>query len=233
MHFFKIISFIILFLVSCSVAKEIAVVQKQVIKPIPTQKLEALVLKIGTPIYIRIFKKEKKLELWAKVDKKFKLYKTYRICTFSGELGPKLKQGDNQSPGGVYTIKQEQLKPNSKYHLGLVLDFPNRYDRYQKRTGTYLMIHGKCSSTGCYAMGNMQIEEIYKMAEDALNNGQKKTFEYNINWFNGILGRFLYPGKTKLEKCYYHIGGHAAGRPPGMLRVSIEYFAAQLILAFQ
>lgn len=189
MHFLKIIllSILIFSLASCSSPKKVVALQKPSINLIP--KIETLTLyeslkkidaKVGDPIFIRIFKKEKKLEIWVKPKKKFKLYKTYSICTFSGDLGPKLKQGDNQSPEGFYTISQKQLKPNSKYHLGLILDFPNKYDRYQKRTGAYLMIHGKCSSTGCYAMGNTQIEEIYKIAEEALKNSQKK---FNVHIF--------------------------------------------------
>ncbi len=184
MHFFKIISLIILIfsLASCASPKKMGATQKQIHKvKILTlyDSLQKIDAKVGDPIFIRILKKEKKLELWVKADKKFKLCKTYNICTFSGELGPKLKQGDKQSPEGFYTVNQKQLKPNSKYHLGLILDFPNKYDRYQKRTGSYLMIHGKCSSTGCYAMGNAQIEEIYKMAEAALKNSQKK-FDVHI-----------------------------------------------------
>ncbi len=190
MYFFKIISFVILIFsfASCGTPEKIVSVEKQVIKPVFVPKPKAPTLeaslreidaRVGDPIYIRIFKKEKKLELWVKPNDEFKLCKTYRICTFSGELGPKLKVGDKQSPEGFYTVRQKQLKPNSKYHLGLILDFPNKYDRYQERTGTYLMIHGKCTSTGCYAMGNSQIEEVYKMAEAALKNSQKK-FDVHI-----------------------------------------------------
>lgn len=191
MNYFRTILLIILslFIASCTAPPKAPIALKQVIKPIPIptstlksksktfsleQSLENIGAKIGDPIFIRIFKKEKKLELWVKPNEEFKLCKTYTICTYSGDLGPKLKQGDKQSPEGFYTVSKKQLKPNSKYHLGLILDFPNKYDKYQKRTGSYLMIHGECSSTGCYAMGNRQIEEIYKMAEATLKNTQKK-----------------------------------------------------------
>jgi murein L,D-transpeptidase YafK len=138
------------------------------------ESLKKISAKVGDPIFLRIFKKEKILEIWVKVGNEYKLCKTYPVCAYSGTLGPKLKQGDNQSPEGFYTITQKQLKPNSKYHLALNLGFPNQYDKYQNRTGTYLMIHGKCSSTGCYAMKNRQIEEIYMMADMALKGGQEK-----------------------------------------------------------
>lgn len=176
---------LLIFTASCSTPQKAPIITKPKTvvkeKPIPKPKilnleesLKKINAKIGDPIFMRIFKKEKILEIWVKVDKAYKLCKTYPICTYSGELGPKLKQGDKQSPEGFYTITKKQLKPNSKYHLALNLGFPNQYDKYQKRTGTYLMIHGKCSSTGCYAMQNRQIEEIYMMADMALKGGQEK-----------------------------------------------------------
>ncbi len=137
------------------------------------ESLKKIGASVGNPIYLRIFKQENILELWVKVDDKYKLCKVYPICAYSGELGPKLKQGDKQSPEGFYTITKSQLKTRSRYHLAINIGFPNRYDRYQKRTGTYLMIHGKCSSTGCYAMGDEQIEEIFMMADNAFDNGAK------------------------------------------------------------
>jgi murein L,D-transpeptidase YafK len=185
MQFFKIILalFLLMFSYSCSTPQKAPIIIKTKIKKVEKIKrniisLEESLQKIGAkasdPVFMRIFKEEKVLELWVKVKDRYKLCKIYPICAYSGDLGPKLKQGDKQSPEGFYTITKKQLKPNSKYHLALNLGFPNQYDRYQKRTGTYLMIHGKCSSTGCYAMGNNQIEEIYKMVVTALKNGQSK-----------------------------------------------------------
>lgn len=187
MQFLKTILLIILliFTASCTTPQKVPTQTKVkkiiTIKPKPTLKvlsLEESLQKIGAqagdPIFMRIFKEEKILEIWVKVNKEYKLCKTYPVCTYSGTLGPKLKQGDKQSPEGFYTITKKQLKPNSKYHLALNLGFPNQYDRYKKRTGSYLMIHGKCSSTGCYAMQNRQIEEIYKIAKNALESGQAK-----------------------------------------------------------
>ena len=188
MHLFKIIllTVLLIFTTSCSTTQK-AIKKPIIAKPKPTiiikekpivlslrQSLKKIGAKEGDPIFMRIFKKEKILELWVKINDEYKLCKTYPVCAYSGKLGPKLKQGDKQSPEGFYTISRKQLKPNSKYHLALNLGFPNQYDRYQNRTGTYLMIHGKCSSTGCYAMQNRQIEEIYKMAEQALKSGQEK-----------------------------------------------------------
>jgi len=193
MYIFQTILLIILvlFLTSCTTTKKVITVEKTapiIIKSKQVPKLEILSLekslekidaKVGDPIFIRIFKKEKKLELWVNSDKEFKLCKTYNICTYSGELGPKLKTGDKQSPEGFYTVSKNQLKPNSKYHLAFNIGFPNQYDKNLKRTGSYLMVHGECTSTGCYAMNNQQMEEIYKMAEATFENNQKK-FQVHI-----------------------------------------------------
>ncbi len=159
-------------------------------KPNKLRLKEALAAKeihIGAPIYLRIFKHEKILELWAKKEKKYILVKSYPICTFSGKLGPKQKSGDKQSPEGVYAITKKSLNPNSHYHLAINIQYPNRYDRNFHRTGNLIMIHGKCSSSGCFAMGDEQIEEIYKMASASLKT---KPFFYVA----------IYPFKMEDEK---------------------------------
>jgi murein L,D-transpeptidase YafK len=129
-------------------------------------------LEIGSPIFIRIFKAEGELELWIEGKDGYKLFKTYEVCSFSGELGPKIKQGDMQSPEGFYFITAGRMNPWSDFHLSINLGFPNRYDRIKGYSGNYLMIHGNCVSIGCYAMTDAGIEEIYTLAEKALNNGQ-------------------------------------------------------------
>lgn len=135
-------------------------------------QLSNLDVKIGVPVFIRIFKEESILEVWVKKNNSYTLFKRYAICTYSGDLGPKLKEGDRQSPEGFYKVTQNLLNPNSKYHLSFNLGYPNTYDRAHKRTGSYLMVHGECSSVGCYAMTNPKIEEIYALVEGALKKGQ-------------------------------------------------------------
>ena len=100
-----------------------------------------------SPILVRIFKQESELEVW-KEDKtgRFALLKTYPICRWSGDLGPKIKQGDRQAPEGFYTITPGLMNPNSNYYLAINTGFPNAYDRANGRTGAFLMIHGDCSS---------------------------------------------------------------------------------------
>ena len=137
------------------------------------EKLILLSAKVGDRIFIRIFKEESLLEVWIHSGTEYQHLKDYAICSFSGDLGPKLKEGDGQSPEGFYKVKKYQLNPNSKFHLSFNLGFPNRYDRAHKRTGSYLMVHGDCVSIGCYAMTDEKIEEIYALLEGALDKGQK------------------------------------------------------------
>jgi murein L,D-transpeptidase YafK len=127
-----------------------------------------------SPILIRIFKKESELELW-KVDKsgRFALLRTYPICRWSGDLGPKVQEGDRQAPEGFYSITPSLMNPNSNYHLAINTGFPNAYDRANGRSGTFLMIHGDCASVGCYAMTDEQITEIYSLAREAFFGGQR------------------------------------------------------------
>jgi murein L,D-transpeptidase YafK len=126
-----------------------------------------------SPILVRIFKEESELELW-KEDKsgRMALLKTYPICRWSGDLGPKVKQGDRQAPEGFYTITPSLMNPNSSFYLSINMGYPNAYDRSHNRTGSFLMIHGDCSSAGCYAMTDEQIAEIYALARESFFGGQ-------------------------------------------------------------
>ena len=129
----------------------------------------------NSPILIRIFKEEAELELWKQNENgEFALLKTYPICRWSGDLGPKKKEGDRQAPEGFYTITPAQMNPNSNYYLAFNTGYPNAYDRAWGHTGSELMVHGDCSSRGCYAMTDEQIQEIYALARDAFFGGQKE-----------------------------------------------------------
>ena len=131
-------------------------------------------LKPGNPLFVRIFKEESILEVWMRgKGPEYRKFKTYKICNWSGKLGPKLKTGDKQAPEGFYVIKPAQLNPNSSYHLSFNLGFPNLYDKAYARTGSYLMVHGDCKSAGCYAMTDAQIEEIYALIREAYRGGQR------------------------------------------------------------
>ena len=143
------------------------------VKPDLEAALDAQGLHYGNAVFMRIFKKEKKLEVWVKSDDSFVLFKTYDICTYgTGGLGPKLREGDRMAPEGFYFVTPGQLNPLSSYHLAFNIGYPNAYDRYHGRTGSAIMLHGSCSSIGCFAMRDHPMEEIYSLADAAFRNGQ-------------------------------------------------------------
>lgn len=132
-------------------------------------------MKQESPIFVRIFKEESQLEIWkAKDDGKFYHFKTYPICSWSGELGPKVQAGDKQAPEGFYTVTPGQMNPNSQFHLSFNVGFPNSYDKANGRTGSAVMVHGDCRSAGCFAMTDALIEEIYALARESFRGGQTK-----------------------------------------------------------
>ncbi len=136
--------------------------------------IEAKQMDKDSPILARIFKEEAEMEIWKKTrGGEFALLKTYPICRWSGDLGPKKKQGDRQAPEGFYTITPGQMNPASNYYLAFNTGFPNAYDRAWNYTGSDLMVHGDCSSRGCYAMTDEQIQEIYALARESFFGGQK------------------------------------------------------------
>jgi murein L,D-transpeptidase YafK len=138
------------------------------------QRLKAQGLAAGDPVFLRIFKREFELELWMMHGDRFVRLATYPICKWSGNLGPKIKQGDRQAPEGFYTVDETALNPNSAWHRSFNLGFPNAYDRAHGRTGSLLMVHGGCGSIGCYAMTNDVIDEVWRLVTAALGNGQKR-----------------------------------------------------------
>jgi len=128
----------------------------------------------GAPMMVRIYKRESELEVWKKTaGGSYEVFKTYAICAWSGDLGPKYSEGDRQTPEGFYTVTPGLLNPRSQYHLAINLGFPNQFDRSLGRTGSNIMIHGDCSSRGCYAMTDEQIEEIYALARETFAGGNR------------------------------------------------------------
>ena len=144
--------------------------------PVPTATLALMAQKNmapGAPVLVRSYKKEAVLEVWKQTrEGRYALLKSFPICRWSGQLGPKRRQGDRQAPEGFYSVTPRQMNPNSAYYLSFDTGYPNAYDRAHGASGSALMVHGICSSAGCYAMTNQQISEIYALARDALASGQ-------------------------------------------------------------
>jgi murein L,D-transpeptidase YafK len=152
-------------------------------QPIPQEllnKIASVGSSPGAPMMVRIFKQSNELEVWKQGSGgSFKLVKTYEICAWSGGLGPKVKEGDRQSPEGFYTITPGLMNPNSNYYLAFNTGFPNKFDRAWGRTGSDLMVHGDCSSRGCYSMTDQSIAEIYAMARETFAGGNP-SFQLQI-----------------------------------------------------
>lgn len=134
--------------------------------------LDSLGLKLGDPVFMRIFKESKELEVWIKKAKNYDLFKVYPICYFSGTLGAKTRTGDGQAPEGFYKIKPESMNPLSNFHLSFNIGYPNTYDQLYKYSGSEIRVHGNCVSIGCYAMGDQNIEEIWTLMVKAFEKGQ-------------------------------------------------------------
>lgn len=137
--------------------------------------VKAMLSKVGLSapieeVYVRVFKEERQVELWAssKAKSPLVLVKTWSVCAASGELGPKRQEGDLQVPEGLYEISE--FNAASNYHLALKVSYPNASDRVrsdQKYPGGLIYMHGKCASIGCVAIEDEQIEEVYLLTLDA------------------------------------------------------------------
>jgi len=145
--------------------------------PIPTETV-ALMEKVGTtkeaPMLIRAYKKEAELEIWKmRSDGRYAHLKTFPMCRWSGQLGPKTREGDRQVPEGFYSITPAQMNPNSAYYLSFNVGYPNQLDRALGHSGGTIMVHGACSSAGCFSMTDKQIAEIYAIARSSFGGGQR------------------------------------------------------------
>ena len=146
-------------------------------QPVPPKLIADMTAKdmdLQSPMLVRIFKQEAELEVW-KQDRSghFALLKTYPICRWSGDLGPKVREGDRQAPEGFYSITPAQMNPQSAYYLSFNTGYPNAFDKALGRNGSQLMVHGDCSSRGCYAMTDEQIAEIYSLGRESFFGGQR------------------------------------------------------------
>ncbi|MEI8111631.1 MAG: hypothetical protein WCH59_11620 [Chitinophagia bacterium] len=126
-------------------------------------------------LYIRSFKFDSQLEIWVRnnFSDPFQLFKTYKICTLSGSLGPKRFENDYQVPEGFYFINE--FRPRSEFHMALGINYPNASDALLCDTvkpGGGIFIHGSCVTTGCIPIKDDPIEEVYFLAAQAKELGQ-------------------------------------------------------------
>src|SRR3954467_2613195 len=146
-------------------------------QPVPPKLVADMTAKdmdINSPILVRLFKQEAELEVWKQTRSgQFALLKSYPICRWSGHLGPKVREAARQAPEGFYAITPGQMNPQSAYYLSFNIGYPNAFDKALGRTGSQLMVHGDCSSRGCYAMTDEQIAEIYSLGRESFFGGQR------------------------------------------------------------
>lgn len=146
------------------------------LQPIPAAlvaEMKAKGMTPSDPILIRIYKQESELEVWKRTPSgRYALLKTYPICRWSGKLGPKRKAGDRQAPEGFYAVDAALLNPQSKYYLSFNLGYPNALERALGSTGEAMMVHGACSSSGCFALTDAGVAEIFAVARESLRGGQ-------------------------------------------------------------
>lgn len=166
-------------LAACSGVKPGNAKAFQPLKEATVSKIKAVGSTPGSGLLVRIFKESSELEVWKETATGYKLLKTYALCAWSGVLGPKIKEGDRQAPEGFYSVGPGQMNPNSIAYLSFNTGYPNKFDRAHGRTGTDLMVHGDCSSRGCYAVTNEDISEIYALARESFAGGTP-TFQVQI-----------------------------------------------------
>lgn len=176
------------------------------VKPALQKDLKPLGLEIGSPVFIRAFKEDYKLELFLFNPKlhQFQLFRTYPIAAASGKPGPKLQEGDNQVPEGFYSVSKSEMKPDSRYHLAFNIGYPNAYDRTLGRTGSAIMVHGNQVSAGCMAMTDEKIEEIYTLCAAALAGGQA-SFQVHVFPFRMTAARMASASGTEWHEFWQNL----------------------------
>jgi len=149
--------------------------EKSVFKRLENDFKELGLSNLPSKIAICAFKEERILEVYVLQNKSMKKLKTYKFTNFSGQLGPKLKEGDKQIPEGIYKI--EYLNPNSSFYLSMKINYPNAFDKQKGKSegrtnlGSDIFIHGKSSTIGCIPIGDEAIEELFLLARHGLNRG--------------------------------------------------------------
>lgn len=151
------------------------------VRPDLERDLRAANLVFGDPVFLRAFKEEMLLEVFVRSRKtgRYEWFRAYPVAAASGALGPKLAEGDGQVPEGFYQVPPAAMNPASRFHLSFNIGYPNAFDRYHKRTGGHIMIHGNQVSIGCLAMTDPKIEEIFTLCSAAHQHGQR-AFDVHI-----------------------------------------------------
>ncbi len=155
---------------SVAIAKDrVTVARQSQVEPLKKLFADAGLTYPPDELYLRAFKAQKELEVWAGPrGKPLKQIIRYPICAASGTLGPKREEGDLQVPEGFYELKS--FNPTSNFHLSMEISYPNASDRVlgtKRKLGGLIYLHGGCASIGCLAITDGPAEQVYLMASDA------------------------------------------------------------------
>lgn len=193
--------------------------------------MEAAGFTFGAPVYLRITKIPAQLTAYVqRSDGTYAAFRTWNICSYSGGLGPKYRQGDGKSPEGVYSLPARAMNPASSYHLSFNLGYPNARDRALGLTGNYLMVHGDCVSIGCYAMTDAGIEEIWTLIQAAFEGGQREVPVHIFPFEMSAANLMAHSGDPELpfwrELSAIWMAFEGSARPPTVIQKNGHYFVA-------
>ncbi len=193
--------------------------------------MEAAGLAFGAPVYLRITKIPARLTAYVeRPDGSYTEFRTWKICTYSGGLGPKYRQGDGKSPEGAYSVSASAMNPASSYHLSFNLGYPNARDRALGLTGDYLMVHGDCVSIGCYAMTDAGIEEIWTLMQAAFENGQRDVPVHIFPFEMTAANLMAHSGHSEIrfwrELSAIWMAFETSARPPTIIQKNGHYLVA-------
>lgn len=197
------------------------------------RRLAALGANLGDPVFIRAYKQEKRLYLYVQPGRtgRFVEFASWPICAASGTLGPKKAEGDKQVPEGVYGVTPLAMNNASSYHLSMNVGYPNALDQSLGRTGSFIMIHGRCESVGCLAMTDPVIEEIWTLVSAAHRAGQAKV---DVHIFPFVLSAKVLEGYSENEHLTFWTdllkiqdAFERTGLPPTVTVNSARYMVAE------
>jgi len=130
---------------------------------------------MGDPVFLRIFKTERRLEVWMEVDGIYRFLTRYSLCYYPGVIGPKRSEDDDQVPEGFYRITAESLSPSDNRYRSIAIDYPNTYDRVHDWSGSGVTLYGSCSAAIGYGLDPGAMEEVYELVDTAISNGQSRV----------------------------------------------------------
>ncbi len=164
---------------------------------------------LGNYLLVRVFKREQEVEIWIRpmAANKYQLLETLKLCSNSGDVGPKATLSDQKIPEGFYEINR--FAPEDPYLMALGIDYPNTADKYRNSPAANIEFRGGCKSSGSMPLGDEGIQKLYILALEAYSVGQASipihifpTRMEGIS-FNNIIGS--YSDKPETVRFWHNI----------------------------